>query len=804
MAEKKPIGADLLARVTGAFNVLRGGTSADTAWMGPLTPLQPAVPQEQQLSVRGRVFDFPVGYNTRVSPRMGEAVTFAQMRSLADNCDLLRLAIETRKDQIAKFKFSIGIKANADDKPGRARKPDQRCREVEEFFQMPDGESTWTDWLRMLTEEMLVTDALAIYPWLNNDGTPYRFNIIDGTTIKRNIDAQGRTPAPPFPAYQQVMKGVITTSYTSDELLYAPRNKRVHKVYGYSPVEQVILTVNIAIRRALHQLQYYTEGSTPDLLFQVPADWNMAQIKEFNDWWQDSLSGNTAARRKAQFVPNGVAPINTKDALLKDPYDEWLARVICYAFNVSAQAFIKENNRSTSETAHQMALEEGLYPLLYWIKGVMDRLIRKFFGYTDLEFRWDDQEDTGPEVQTKIDDTNLRNGSTTLNEVRARRGDAPVEGGDVPMVLTATGYVPIIPKEPEPTPPQLLAAGAAPGGDPNAPPGTPAAGAQGAQTGAAGTTPQAKEKKTAVAPAKPAEEGATDEADEGDTKKFEEGGVGADGAYKRFRVVRKAAPKGVKPIKRETPAKLAKEKKFASALHKAMTTQAELLCQYVVSHVGKAEVKPASWLDDFEWEGWDKFEDLFGEYIVGAAKSGVGDAYLQINLNDPDILDLANEDAIAYAQARSAELVGKKVDGNGDVVDNPNPAYSVEETTRDMIRSDISRAMEEGMSNDDLADLLANNYAFSEERAMTIARTETAAADTQGNLALYTRSGQVEQKRWIVGDGCCEHCQELDGEIVDLDADFSNGVDAPPAHPNCRCDFIPVLAPTDEDGDTTS
>jgi hypothetical protein len=36
-------------------------------------------------------------------------------------------------------------------------------------------------------------------------------------------------------------------------------------------------------------------------------------------------------------------------------YDEWLARVICYAFSVPASAFISQVNRATSETFRAQA-----------------------------------------------------------------------------------------------------------------------------------------------------------------------------------------------------------------------------------------------------------------------------------------------------------------------------------------------------------------------------------------------------------------------------------------------------------------
>jgi len=46
--------------------------------------------------------------------------------------------------------------------------------------------------------------------------------------------------------------------------LSLPRNLRAHKLYGFSPVEQITLTVNIALRREAATLGDYRAGSTPD------------------------------------------------------------------------------------------------------------------------------------------------------------------------------------------------------------------------------------------------------------------------------------------------------------------------------------------------------------------------------------------------------------------------------------------------------------------------------------------------------------------------------------------------------------
>ena len=86
------------------------------------------------------------------------------------------------------------------------------------------------------------------------------------------IGEDGRAPEPPEPAWQQVLHGVPAADFSVDELLYLPRNPRAHRLYGMSPVEQVALTVNIALRREAATLDYYRTGTSPDAYFAFPND----------------------------------------------------------------------------------------------------------------------------------------------------------------------------------------------------------------------------------------------------------------------------------------------------------------------------------------------------------------------------------------------------------------------------------------------------------------------------------------------------------------------------------------------------
>ncbi|WP_374308853.1 phage portal protein [Methylocella sp.] len=422
-------------------------SAQEAGWFGPLEPMRPAAPVE----IAGRQWDFPAGYNLSSAPRGAEPVTFDVLRGLADGYDLLRLVIETRKDQAARQSWTIVTR----DRSAEAGADADRIGAAVRFFSRPDGARCFSDWLRMLLEEVFVTDAAALYMRRDRIGRLAALTPIDGATIKPVIDDFGRAPEPCFvdgelvypTAYQQILKGVPAIDYTTRDLIYRPRNVRVNRVYGMSPVEQVITTVNIALRRQAYLMDYFTEGNIPDSLIGVPESWTPDQIGAYQKYWDAYFDGEYGRRRRAKFVPGGVAKtfIQTKEPELKSPFDEWLARVVCFAFSISPQALISTMNRATAQTQKELAAEEGLAPILAWVKALIDDVLAIEFDAPDLEFMWSAGHETDPLTQETILSNFTSKGILTINEARAALGRPPLHepSADRPMTLTASGYVPL-------------------------------------------------------------------------------------------------------------------------------------------------------------------------------------------------------------------------------------------------------------------------------------------------------------------------------------------------------------------------
>lgn len=403
-------------------------------WFTPSQPMRPVAQEE----AKNRAFDFPTGINLRTQPRQGGGeVSFSTLRGFAESYDLLRLVIETRKDQLEAYEWEI-----VDENPETEDNQEEITR-LSTFLEQPSFEYDWPTWIRALSDDMLVIDAVAIYPRLNRGGKLCSLDLIDGATIKRVLDDQGRTPMAPDPAYQQILKGMPAVNYSSDELLYWMRNPRTHRVYGYSPVEQIMMTVNIALRRQVSQLQYYTEGNVPEALAGVPDGWTPEQIAQFQTWWDSLMEGDTASRRHMKFLPidaNGVQMIRQPE--LKDMYDEWLARIVCFAFSISPQPFVKDNNRSVAETVAKAAKEEGIIPWLLFLERRINHALVKYAGAKrGLKFRFKMNAILDPKIQAEIDDLYVRNGTLSVDEVRPTLGKDKIGVGN--MVYSGNGATPI-------------------------------------------------------------------------------------------------------------------------------------------------------------------------------------------------------------------------------------------------------------------------------------------------------------------------------------------------------------------------
>jgi HK97 family phage portal protein len=770
-------------------------------WFGPLNPIGPSAPPE----VAGRQFDFPSGYNLNIFPRAYEPIQFPDLRNLADSYDVLRTIIETRKDQMAKLEWTIRPRMDA--KGQKLQNVDPALIEdIRQFFAMPNREDFWDAWLRQLLEDLFVIDAPTVYVERDRAGRMMSLEPIDGATIKRVIDDYGRTPIPPVPAYQQVLKGLPAVNYTSDDILYKPRNVRTHKVYGYSPVEQIVMTVNIALRREIFLLNFYTEGNMPEALAGVPATWTRQQITDFQRTFDSMMQNDDARRRRLTFVPGDIAKNfhSTKEGALTDQTDEWLTRICCFAFSIAPTPFIKQINRATAGTSQQQAAEEGLAPIQKWVKQFIDFLIVKEWNTRDVEFDFALREDVDPQIQETILTNYVKGGVLSVNEARQEIGKDPTPGGDTPKALTQNGWVPLDPVAQAAQNNLLLGNGNGTGQPDGTSTGDPRG--QGVVVPGGGMPDVDPPKGSAEKPT----------------------GIMQPQAVGDSSISVKPASSPINSVSRRGQAiKLAKADTgemidILPTRHMFTKTRAELhhhihkkfkdMEQPVLAAIGEhisARSPVAKDISDPFGPEWAMLIannlDLSSMHTLASSVSGILTPLAWEAAQTVTNAAKTTNDAVSSmfsrignaVKARAMEMVGLTTNAAGDAVQHASPTWSIVDSTRNIIARALSLGIKAGASNEDVLAMVAAD-AFSGNRAALIADTEAKLADGIGAAEAAITTGA--QKWWVtMQDGKVEtECLENEeASPIDAAAEFPSGHMANPAHPNCRCHIrigLPAMA----------
>jgi hypothetical protein len=300
--------------LTGA--ALRGNATAyeptrdlprDPLDIGPFGPLWPLhiqainPPRADTGRPEPRVWEYPQGFNL---PGGGDRlIPWETLRAASTNVDIIRRCIEIRKDDVRALKTiwrvsEDAVKAAQEADPATPRDEieatlrKQFAGDIERltaFWARPwiTNGVRFGQWVAAVMEDHIALDAVAIYPVTTVGGQVIAFRIVDGSTIKLLINDSGERPQLPFPAFQQKLEGFprgefiadvvlnedgtenTSGMFTSSQITYWRENFRTYTPYGFSQVEQALVSAALYLKRQGWMHSEYDEGSTP-LTWLVP------------------------------------------------------------------------------------------------------------------------------------------------------------------------------------------------------------------------------------------------------------------------------------------------------------------------------------------------------------------------------------------------------------------------------------------------------------------------------------------------------------------------------------------------------
>lgn len=773
---------------------------------GQYSPSNPLTPQHQ--GYNPWQYQYQVGSNLVITPRTereGALLPFNVLRDVAANHDITALCIKMMIDQVCGDEWDIVVA----DKNDREHYEDD-IKAVKQFLARPDKVHLFNDWLKPILYDCLSIDAACMFKRRTRGGKLYSLEYVDGSMIKPLIDEYGRVPMPPYAAYQQIVFGYpygssdqpVTKAlgFTVDEISYRPRYPRSFSRYGTSPIENILMKINIALRRDNFNLAYYTDGTTPDggIFTFDKEDMTPDQIEQFATMYNDLMSGRLKERMKLKFLPKGKYTA-TKEHQFDVQYDEWIARIVAIAFGVNPQQFIMMMNRSTGQLQDEQQTELGLAPLENFLNEWLTDIIQNDLGYPHLKFTYIGEKREDAAMSIKRDVEFVQSGILTIDEVRSQRGMPPITGmedGTPPMVKVGNDVILLTEeyiKAKTQAQIEALQFGNVQAGNQSDMENKirEARAAEKPQEGA-GEAREAKDKETPTQDKKGAEK-----ALESEMRDFRRYVVNR--LKKKSRGSRKFETEVISDEMRDgIYARLEKADSiddiddiFDSALYEAKVSMAK-------EH---AEAEIQAVFDDIQQEIIDNLDGLSEEDMEtsGSAKKYLllllllGDLNYRKRIDDVlrDTLKYYADIAIGQASEEIKRLGGKITKGERKKIADDYIAERM-----DFLNEEINRVTEEKLGNmfaeaESVADIqtgLSENYALSESRAKIIASTEFHTLQNEVVSQMAEKSDKVVGMFVTDGIRYDADCAAANGSVWSVEYARAN----PLQHPNCVRAFHPI------------
>lgn len=439
---------------------------------GAINPVNPITGRPEP-----RRYEYQVAQNINITETRN--VPFKTLRAAAEQIDILRRCVEVIKGKVSGLDWDIVLGQDASEKimsesggdhvramvKARAEFNDEIYR-LKTFWENPDKANglTFTDWLNIALEEMLVIDALAIWPQKTVGGDLYGLQILDGATIKPMLDDRGMRPMPPQAAYQQILYGFPRAEFsannddpkadgefTCDDLAYLVRNRRTTSVYGFSPVERALPLADIYLRRQQWIRAEYTDGVLPELMFSTDATWgtNPDLLRAWENILNDDLAGQTEQRKRARLLPTGITPIVNEayGEKFKDTLDEFLIASICGHFGVQPTEIGYNPKGGLGGAGFEQGKANsadlvGVQPIVNWLNKMMTNLSYAYLGMPrELEFKLMASKSAEDETSARKAQIEITSAGKTVNERRSELGlpllDTPQ--ADMPILVSGSG-----------------------------------------------------------------------------------------------------------------------------------------------------------------------------------------------------------------------------------------------------------------------------------------------------------------------------------------------------------------------------
>ncbi len=199
-----------------------------------------------------RTLDYAIGENVQLTPRWNR-ISFDTLKAIYDAYDVAQICVRHLINDVRSLDYDW------EPLPGERDDVTADIDQARAFFEFPDRQQPFRNWLAEWLQDVLRYDAGALYVRRNNLGRPFALEVVTGTSLIPLIDFYGRIaadrqeganiipevwPGGDTPGFLQIIEGLPWVWLTTDDIIYQPWNPLPESQYGLSPLEAVLMTAN--------------------------------------------------------------------------------------------------------------------------------------------------------------------------------------------------------------------------------------------------------------------------------------------------------------------------------------------------------------------------------------------------------------------------------------------------------------------------------------------------------------------------------------------------------------------------------
>jgi hypothetical protein len=432
-------------------------------------------------AARGTLGDFVLG----VSPQWGQPlpqVAAADASGLITPARMREVVLKTNTVSAstnAILDYASGVRINMRNIDAAKAAPDQQVADVRKLMIHPNPTQSQRQFMLALMRDIVTLGYGAVEIVFDSAGMPGEMWVMDAARLRIDFDEHGtilgydmlNSRGVPIIRGQNASSGSVSSEFPSgpgigagnlnvgtgpgargmhgwepEEVIFFSLNPMSESVYPYSRITQLFSAAIIEDLMMFFISQRFTDSNVPFGVMDL-GDVTEQELKVAITNWNAQANEShrillTGSKGGSKWVPFGYHLKELEAVGLLSEVRMKIMGILGVTMNElgESQDINKSNGYNLSFTFKKRAIE----PLLNEIVDTFSRrLLWDAYDFDDLEFYYDEIDSRDELLQAQIDDMYMKMGVDTINDVRNRRGQISVEGGDVNYVFTGSAWIPV-------------------------------------------------------------------------------------------------------------------------------------------------------------------------------------------------------------------------------------------------------------------------------------------------------------------------------------------------------------------------